>query len=216
MNCRQFRSLLAESELPDLEQAMAPPAMAAHVRDCPACATLLKRHGDLRAGLRRMAVLQAECAAPGRVELTLLGELRAQAQLPQRTLAIARRVGAGALAPLPAGILSAGALAAALAALLLWSHPPGSRTLPAPTAAAVSVVDDTAAVESDFTPLPYFSNSGLQSGPDADADVVRVEVPRSTLVAWGVPGAEDETADAVQAELLLGAGGVPQAVRLLE
>ncbi len=216
MNCRQFRNLVAELELPDLEQAAAPPSAVAHVRGCAACAGLLKQHGDLRASLCRMAVLQAECAAPDRVEQALLAELRDQARLPQRTLPNARRSGAGAFGPLPAGILSAGALAAALAALLLWSHPPGSRTIPAPTAAAVSGVDDAATVESDFTPLPYFRNSGIPAGPDADADVVRVEVPRSTLVAWGVPGAEDETADAVQAELLLGAGGVPQAVRVLE
>jgi hypothetical protein len=63
-----------------------------------------------------------------------------------------------------------------------------------------------------FVPLPYAASASTTAEPD----LVRVEMPRSTLVMLGVPGAAEETTDSVQAEVLLGEGGVPEAVRLVE
>jgi hypothetical protein len=216
MNCRQFRNLLAEFEEPGSEPARASAETREHVDRCASCASLLNRDQALRAGLRQLAARQGQWEAPARLETTLLREFHAQLGLsPQSPPAHTRRL-PPTFAPLPAGILSAGALAAALAAFLLWSHPPTSRVVAGPDVAAASDADDSTALESGFIPLPYFGDAGLLSGSAADDDVVRVEMPRSTLVALGVPLADDGGAEAVQAELLLGAGGMPQAVRILE
>ena len=153
--------------------------------------------------------------APARVEAILLNQFRLHAETAREKVRAGEQRQVSVFAPLPVGILGAGALAAALAAFLLWNHPPGWRNIPGASAPAVEA-EDAANPDSDFIPLPYFGNSGLFSGAAADADVVRVEIPRSTLVALGVAAPEESAPEAVEAELLLGAGGMPQAVRVLE
>jgi hypothetical protein len=104
--------------------------------------------------------------------------------------------------------VSAAALTAA-SALFLWigQHP----VRKAPTGPAT--VDSYESSEFDgFVPLPYAASAN----PTSEPDLVRVEMPRSTLIMMGVPGAAEETGDSVQAEVLLGDGGVPEAVRLVE
>jgi hypothetical protein len=214
MNCRQFQKLLPELE-PDRWTVAAPAAALDHMRDCPSCAVVFERHQVLQAGLRQMAVEQAGAMAPARVEAFLLKQFRFQAEMPREVLRDGARRQVSVFAPLPGGILAAGALAAALAAFLLWNHPPSWRAVPGSSTAAVEA-EDTASPDSDFIPLPYFGNSGLFFGAATDADVVRVEIPRSALVALGVAAPEEDAAEAVEAELLLGAGGMPQAVRVLE
>jgi hypothetical protein len=214
MNCRQFHKLLPELE-PDRRTVAAPAGALEHVRDCLSCAALFERHQELRAGLRQMAAQQAASMAPARVEAILLNQFRLHAETAREKVRAGEQRQVSAFAPLPGGILGAGALAAALAAFLLWLHPPGWHAVPGSSAVAMDA-EDTATLESDFIPLPYFGNSGLFSEAAADADVLRVEMPRSTLVALGVAAPEDNAPEAVEAELLLGAGGMPQAVRVLE
>jgi hypothetical protein len=50
----------------------------------------------------------------------------------------------------------------------------------------------------------------------ADAQVVRVEVPRASLVALGINLPLDNTAENIKTDLLVGADGVPRAIRLVE
>jgi hypothetical protein len=214
MRCREFRDLL-----PDLQAVTLPPEALKHTHACQSCAALQQQYQLLRGGLRQLAAESGAAAAPPRVQAALLEQFRAQRELPRRPMVMAPRRPAPVFAPLPAGILSVGALAAALAAFVLWSHPPGPRAVPGPAvsvSAAVTGADDIADPDNGFIPLPYFSNSGLVSEAEADADVVRVEMPRSALVALGVPVAEENASGPVEAELLLGAGGMPQAVRILE
>lgn len=219
MKCREFRDLLPEMAPRNSKAATMPPEAWEHTRNCLSCAALLKRHQALVDGFRQLAAQSSRLAAPPRVEAALLEQFRTEAEAPRKPVLIGARRPVSVFAPLPAGILSAGALAAALAAFLLWSHPPGSRAVPGPVASvssAVADVDENTEPDSEFIPLPYFGNSGIVSEPEADADVVQVEMPRSALVALGVPMAEEGSAGSVQAELLLGAGGMPQAVRVLE
>jgi len=213
MICREFRDLVLDMP------ATIPSEVLEHTRTCSLCTDFLKRQQELRSGLKQLAAQNASLAAPPHVEATLLREFRYQAGISAKPVQSAARRQVSVFAPLPAGILSAGALAAALAAFLLWNHPPGSPLAPGSAVATVSNAADTdenTALDSGFIPLPYFGNSGLVSEPEADADVVRVQMPRSALVALGVPVAEEGTAGPVEAELLLGAGGMPQAVRVLE
>jgi hypothetical protein len=46
--------------------------------------------------------------------------------------------------------------------------------------------------------------------------LIRVEMPRSALIAMGVPLTDGDAAEPVEAELMLGAGGAPEAVRILQ
>jgi hypothetical protein len=64
--------------------------------------------------------------------------------------------------------------------------------------------------ESGFIPLP----NALQIDPSDEVDVVRMEVPRSTLITLGLLVGEDE--GNVQADVLLGGDGVARAVRFLD
>jgi hypothetical protein len=63
----------------------------------------------------------------------------------------------------------------------------------------------------DFIPLSY---GGVQT-PMESGEVIRVEMPRSSLIAFGLP-VNVENADApVKAELLLGEDGMARAIRFL-
>jgi len=46
--------------------------------------------------------------------------------------------------------------------------------------------------------------------------VVRVQLPREALIAFGLPVNEDRTEDLVQADLLLDEDGLTRAVRFVE
>jgi hypothetical protein len=210
MTCRKFRSALSALEALEL-----PSDAQLHVRGCAPCARLLEQERALRSGLRSLSARRAECVAPDRVEVALLREFREQAEASRGAAFAKTRTSSLAFFPLPVGILSAGALTAAVAAFLVWSHLPTSRPFGNSPAVSVSEADDST-LNGGFIPLPYFGSAGTLSAPAGDPDVVRVEVPRSTLVALGVPVADEGSAEAVQAELLLGPGGMPQAVRVLE
>jgi hypothetical protein len=207
MNCDQFRKRLRESGA--LEAAAAAPA---HVEGCAGCAALFHEQRRLEAGLKQMAAGQAGWAAPSRVEAALVEEFRSQV----------RREPA---APAPAGmpfwmrfrlprLAVAGAMATVLTVLLISRVPHTSPKFAGTAASEALEVDDDSALDNGFVLLPY-ANSG-EIANAAEADVVRVEMPRSALVTLGVPVSDDGNSATVEAELLLGEGGVPQAVRVLE
>jgi hypothetical protein len=205
MTCQEFWSRMPELTAldPQADGSPADRSLDQHMRGCTSCAALVDRQDPLRAVLRRMALEQAGLRAPARLEAALLAQFRAHAGRSQ-TPARARLAWLGTLT----GKTLAAALAtAALAAVLVWYRAPSSRILqPSP-----SEVEDAAYLESGFVPLPYAGGA-----PNAEAAVVRVEVPRSTLVALGVPLADQAAGGTVEAELLLGLGGMPQAVRVVE
>jgi hypothetical protein len=146
----------------------------------------------LAARLRQLAAAQKDMAAPPRVESALRAAFRQQAAQPALSPRLWR------WAPALAAVL-------VLAVFLGWQRRPLSQPV-APLETAESMGND-----SGFFPL-----ASAEAVPSEDeADLVRVELPRSTLLAWGVPVTEGETGEAVEAEVLLGAGGAPQAVRLL-
>lgn len=203
MTCQEFWSRIVELP-PDFEASHSDRLLVQHARGCARCGALLERQRALQAGLRRMAIEQAGLGAPARVEAALLREFRAHAlgaQTPSRG-------GLAWFGTLP-GRTVAGALAtAALAAVLIWYRAPSLGIL----TPSGSEIEDAADLDSGFVPLPYSGGAA----PDAESAVVRVEVPRSTLVALGVPMADQTIGGTVEAELLLGLGGMPQAVRVVE
>jgi hypothetical protein len=193
MTCQEFWS-----RMPELE----PEQQFDHVRQCASCAILLERQRALSAGLRRMAAERHTVEAPAYLEAGLRAMFHSPPGLPATSL----RWWAPWV-PAVAALL-------ALALFLVWERrpPPAGRVGAPPVYIAFLAGDDAAELDSGFIPLLYAEPTGT---PDDD-DRVQIEVPRATLIALGIPMPEGDAREAVEAEVLLGAGGTLQAVRLLE
>ena len=71
--------------------------------------------------------------------------------------------------------------------------------------------EPAAEVATDF--LPVLAAPALQ--PGEHAAVVRVELPRSSLRAFGLPSSEERRSDRVNADVVLGQDGLIRAVRFI-
>lgn len=205
MTCQEFWT--GTQDLPDLplaEGTSGDRLLVEHMQSCVSCAALMERQRALQAGLTRMAAEQAELRAPAHVEAALLRQFRAHSGRGRYRI----RAGLAWLGDVRGKTLAAALATAALAALLVSYRAPLLRLLP-PSA---TEVEDASYLDSGFVPLPYAGGTA----PNSEAAVVRVEMPRSTLVTLGVPLADQATGETVEAELLLGPGGMPQAVRVIE
>jgi hypothetical protein len=67
-------------------------------------------------------------------------------------------------------------------------------------------------IATEFLPLGYGNALGLQDG----GQIVRVEVPRTTLVRFGLPVNTDRVGQRVKADLLLGVDGSARAIRFVQ
>lgn len=209
MNCQEFWNQLSKPPGGEFEPGS---EWSVHLQGCPVCAAHLARQRELTAGLRRMAEIFSGVKAPPRVEARLLRTFRAQYGSPAR---VERRRW---LAPL----VWAAAVAMVLAAGLFLT---GART-PAPPAAtpativlasaqepsAASIADESLPDIDSFIPLP----NAERIGPNEDFNLVRVEVPRSAMMAVGIPVSADRASEPVEADVLLGSDGQARAVRFME
>jgi hypothetical protein len=76
----------------------------------------------------------------------------------------------------------------------------------------VVVAENSAGQNSGYIPLTYLADAGsVESG-----FVVRVEVPRSTLIAMGLPMNVERSSEKVKADVLLGDNGVALGIRLVQ
>ena len=76
------------------------------------------------------------------------------------------------------------------------------------TAAASSTTETT----TEYLPLTYMNDqTALQTGV-----VVRVEIPRTTLLSMGLPMNTDRADTLVKADVIVGDDGVPRAIRLVQ
>jgi hypothetical protein len=180
---------------------------------------------ELDALLAQLASMTSLQSAPSAVRQRLLAEARLQSVLPQpsRRQPTLSTVLAGALsAILLLGAVGAGAslllkrprLAEAVQATL---RSLGIGKMPPPNGAASSPASDTENEYSGTTlsagafALPY-SDPEIANGTET---TVRVSVPASQLMAWGVPAPAQLPDDQVAADLLLGDDGLPRAIRIL-
>lgn len=67
-------------------------------------------------------------------------------------------------------------------------------------------------IATDFMPLGYLNPATLQDG----GQIVRVEVPRSALVNFGLPVNMDRYHEKVKADVLLGVDGMAHAIRFVK
>ena len=207
MNCQEFWNQAPPSCAPGGE-------FAVHLTNCPTCAAAWDAQRNVAAGLRRMAEDERRAEAPARVEARLRNAFRLQAGL--------------AYNPRHRTWLPVFAWAAATAAVLVLAvsllrvHTPQTAApKPLPNTAILAAVEGssdaagdsgTAALDGGFIPLPNVE----QLGPNEPADVVRLEVPRSAMIAVGFEVNPERAAEPVQAEVMFGPDGVARAVRFLD
>jgi len=206
MNCQEFWNQAPQ------DSRAASAEWAAHVSECSACASIWAAERNLAGGLRQVAAEWSQMAAPARVEARLVRAFREQAGLaPAR--------------PRPwFAVLTWAAAAAAMLVLgfsLLRVHTPVTarpKPVPANTAILAAVQDldaqpgETATQEAGFIPLPNVE----QLAPNEPADVVRVELPRSAMIAVGFEVSPERATEPVEAEVMFGPDGVARAVRFLD
>jgi hypothetical protein len=214
MNCDRFRKQLIEFGAMPIPGEDVPAETLAHLDTCAACAALFQRQRRLETGLQQIAATQAEWSASPRVEAVLLERFHSQSRIEPLAAANETRLPFLLRFRVPAWA-AGGVLAAALVLVMVSRVPHPSHTAAAKAISQVAETEDDSDLDNGFVMLPYFANSG-EVADTAEDDVVRVVMPRSALVTLGVPVSDDGGSGTVEAELLLGQGGVPQAVRVLE
>jgi len=201
MSCQEFWKRLAKPPGAELDLDA---EQRAHLAACPACPAHLARQRELAAGLRLVAEGFKSLKAPARVEEGLLRAFRAQNGLPVYTNRSRWTLAAG-------WAMAAALLLAAALFLTDLRQPAPPRS--APVLAELASDTELAAMEADgFIPLP----NAERPGPNDELNMVRMEVPRSTIVELGFEVSADRDSDRVEADVLLGADGLARAVRFLE
>ncbi|HCX30669.1 MAG TPA: hypothetical protein DHU55_13025 [Blastocatellia bacterium] len=93
-----------------------------------------------------------------------------------------------------------------------YSNRERNSTLAAASAATAITDSQRREVATDFMPLGYISSMNLQDG----AQLVRVELPRSAMVSFGLPVNMDRYGERVKADVLVGADGLARAIRFIQ
>ena len=70
----------------------------------------------------------------------------------------------------------------------------------------------TKEIATDFIPLSYMSATSLQEG----GQIIRVQLPRSTLANFGLPVNMDRYNEKVKADVLYGVDGMARAIRFVQ
>ena len=194
MNCQEFWNTIPE--LGECEQS--------HLQECAACAARMMRYRELEAGFRGLAAGSRKMGAPPRVEARLRTAFRQQAGTEHRSPS----------RPWIPAVTWVAAFAAmfALAALLVRPRQPEAVRLPVPPSVEMAAVQQPADYDG-FIPLP---NSAGVAADEDDVNLVRVEVPRSAMIALGLDVSADRASELVEADVMLGSNGVARAVRFLD
>ncbi len=190
---------------------------ADHVRECAGCAAVMRDQTVLEAGLRSLAAECSRLKAPGRLEGKLLAAVRGQMGLATPPHPRFRWT--------PALPWAAAAAVVSVALLLVaargWQqHPVAHSAAPAGSAelaalnwtADLPAGDSAAAEGKEFVPLP----NADRLPPNEDLNLVRVEVPRSAMIALGYAVTADRASELVRADVVLGSDGLARAVRFLD
>ena len=195
MNCREFWSAI-----PELSEG----ADSGHLAECPACAARVRRHRELEDGFRAVAAGFRRVEAPPRVETRLRAAFRRQA---------GGEYGAPKRRWIPA-VTWAAAFAAmfALAVFLVRPRQPEAARPPVQRSIELAMLQPQA--DSDgFIPLP---NASAVAADEDEVNLVRVEMPRSAMIALGLNVSADRAEELVQADVMLGSNGLARAVRFLD
>lgn len=204
MSCSEFWQQAPELELETW-------ANHPHLSECAGCASIYARQRHLSAGLHALSEDSRGTGAPARVEAQLLAAFRAaHAPAPKSPTPFWRVRPAWALA----------AAAALLIGIGLWFVPKQSEAPAAHhrqtgrselAAADDSVTPDAPVLEEGFIPLP----NAERLEPGDDVNVVRMALPRSSMIAVGYDVPADTASEMVEADVALGPDGLARAVRFV-
>ncbi|MCC6861976.1 MAG: hypothetical protein IT158_25615 [Bryobacterales bacterium] len=235
MKCRDFEGYILDLARDRPMKAADREAALAHAAGCPRCGARLSLERDLTAGLRLMAGA-ANGGVPERGEAVLLEAFRKSAR--RRTLALR-------LWPYWAAAAAAAAVAAVLLSPARTVRQPASPPqqarsmtpavpVPAPARAgepeprqpvrvarkrpglkppapASPAPEAPEPVMTGFLPVTY--GAGLR--PPEAVSVVRVSLPRSTLIRYGLPVNMERAAEPLQADVVFGEDGMARAIRFI-
>lgn len=219
IDCIEFGELLPDLDRPGTLGASRCEEALAHAEQCAPCATLMMEAEALNYDLRRLGAGARDLEAPPRVEAALLAEFRrAKLERPrrnwQREIAVLA-VAALVLLAVGLGLYRERTKIAGNAQTESANAAQNSNgAQPAQSAnAAVADANDTSDNEyaTAFVPLPYADDISDSQG----GSVVRVDLPRESLISMGVPVTGLNPGGHVVADLMLSEDGTPQAIRLV-
>jgi hypothetical protein len=217
MNCRQFEGALMASARREFLAAEERAGLAAHLETCGKCRIAFEGQVRLRAAVGVLAAEASRFTAPPNLEQVLRGELQSSFSVRRRRFVY--------------GVLG-GAIAASLAvAWLMTPRPapnaavttqvPVARIAPAvspmpPTQRVVlkrhrRATPPAAQTEQPFIAIPYT----LPLEPYERAEVMRMDLPISALIAAGLPMSMMDPAARAQTDVLVGQDGRARAIRLI-
>ena len=204
MNCEEFWD--AAPELRD-----AAPELRSHALACPECARQLADHHALSAGLRAASAEWKTIGAPERVERALLSAFHSGQ-------AIERRPARFPWLPVMTWAAAACILVALAMITIRGRQPVVAPQRPvhrnvqmAVVQASIEWLGDDDPFAGDFIPLP----NAEQVGDSENVNVVRMEVPRSAMLAVGLSVSPDRISELVEADVMLDGDGVARAVRFV-
>lgn len=203
MNCGDIQEELIEAGRGRELSSDVRKLVFAHAAQCKACGATLERERKLTRALNDVAMASAQ--APHAIQ----AEIRRQVCAPgkRRRHTIATWAAWGAVA---AGLIVGG-----------WTVERSGFMKPAAVPAARQAVQiaperpsaaDSMADDEGFIPLPYV-DAVSENEP---ADIVRVAMPRESLLAMGVPVNPDAFGEQIQADILVGLDGTARAIRIAE
>jgi len=202
MNCQEFWDSFPEAGNVSSE------AQLTHLEKCGACRAQMEAERGLLRGMKNLAAESRRLGAPVRVEARLLAAYRGHTGTTQRP----RRSWIPVLTWAAAAVVLA-----AIGLFLMSGRPPAEpaqRNAPRrmELAAAQPSVMTLASYQGEFVALP----NADEIAPDEEVNLVRLELPRTAILALGLPVESDGLPDSVQADFVLGADGRPRAVRFVE
>jgi hypothetical protein len=180
-----------------------------HLRECGPCASRAERQQRLAASLSRLGAEMRHLEAPERVERLVVAGFRGRAELlrPARPTGWWWAVGGWA-----AAIAVTTGLALFVAVGRQPQRPDRITRHATQLAAVEPAADGDPAEDAGFIPLP----NAEALGPNEEVNLVRIETPRSMMIALGFTVSAEQAGEPVEADVMLGADGVARAIRFLE
>jgi len=197
MNCQEFWDSMPELGGADER----------HLRECAVCAARMSRQQELAAGLRAMADSYRRVEAPARLESRLRTAFRRE-----NGAGVEWGVRSGWALALPWA--AAVVLVIALAAFMIGGRQPDMARPVEPhgTELAMTVNTDAQSEYEGFIALP----NAAKLADTEDVNLVRVQVPRSAMIALGLDVSPERASELVDADVILGPDGLARAVRFLD
>jgi hypothetical protein len=191
MDCRHFRFAILdiarnETQIPD--------EVRNHFENCPACKREFQRQTKLTSSLKNLREHTADLQPPAELQQTLLTKFH-RLQNKKSKINI-----------LWIGRIAAAFVCISLVSALVWRLKQQSPTTPTAEKPAIQSREIT----SGFIPLMHgeLAGNGVQ--------IVRVRLPRSSLLDLGFPVNMDRPDEMIEADVVLGEEGLPHAIRLIQ